>query len=214
MTSRTDPLSTDPELRALIGRITHRLTDIEKDLLHGAARARRIHQARQRNDASGAPAASARGSNPGAGRGGGAVVHATDESGQPDDVPSTGVEARAIALADGDITDDHELDQHHTAVETTAAQAITELRLAVDAVTRFKATVDQLANLNRTLTRAENGGAGYCLCCDQPFSGAPDDRGRRGLRPACYTAWRRAGCPDLTEFRRTRQAAQTEPVAG
>jgi hypothetical protein len=47
---------------------------------------------------------------------------------------------------------------------------------------------------------AETPGAGVCQSCDRFVVGTSKDRLRSGWCAACYMKWRRAGCPDRSEF--------------
>jgi len=50
---------------------------------------------------------------------------------------------------------------------------------------------------------ADAAGAGHCQRCSRWVAGTSSDRIRSGWCPACYQAWRRAGCPDRTDWNRT-----------
>ena len=75
---------------------------------------------------------------------------------------------------------------------------------ALNAFGAMGARLDHADRISSPLSRSEAGGAGTCQGCGNDVSGAAEDRLKRGLGPCCYTAWRRAGCPDITEFKRGR----------
>lgn len=77
---------------------------------------------------------------------------------------------------------------------------------AINAFGAMGARLDHADRISSPLSRSEAGGAGTCQGCGNDVSGAAEDRLKRGLGPCCYQAWRRAGCPDMTEFKRGRTA--------
>lgn len=91
-------------------------------------------------------------------------------------------------------------------INDDAENAIGYLLDAVNALGAMGARLDHADRIASPLSRSEAGGAGTCQGCGGDVSGAAEDRLKRGLGPCCYTAWRRAGCPDITEFKRGRTA--------
>lgn len=119
----------------------------------------------------------------------------------------TSVEAaaqRRIGLdEEGALLTSHDADRFHDDCEKAWA-------LLSDSVSALGALGNLLEDMQRRsspLSRAEAGGAGSCLACGGDVSGAAEDRLKRGLGPCCYTAWARAGRPELTEFIRVRKEA-------
>lgn len=53
---------------------------------------------------------------------------------------------------------------------------------------------------------ADHGPSGACVVCDRRVEGTAEDRLRRGMCHADYTAWVRAGRPDIGDFKRDRKS--------
>ena len=78
---------------------------------------------------------------------------------------------------------------------------------AVQALGALQTRLDLISRMASPLSRSEAGGAGTCLGCGEWVSGAAEDRLKRGLGPCCYSAWVRAGRPDMTAFVAGRRAS-------
>jgi hypothetical protein len=132
----------------------------------------------------------------GGGRGVRSII-ATDENGNDDAVPlQSTTEALAIPQADGDVKVPHDVVAHDAEVGCDM------LRQARDSLLAAQTRMVHLTKVSTPLTRSENGGAGTCQGCAEGVSGSANDRLKRGLCPRCYTAWRRAGTPLISELRR------------
>lgn len=107
----------------------------------------------------------------------------------------TSVESAAETLAFG-------LGAQRDEVLEDAEQAWGYLQDAVQALGALQSRLALASRRASPLSRAEAGGAGTCLACGTDVSGAAEDRLKRGLGPCCYSAWVRAGRPELTEFKR------------
>jgi hypothetical protein len=75
-------------------------------------------------------------------------------------------------------------------------------RLAADSTHLFR-LLSTAASLTVPPAEADAAGAGSCARCDEWVPGSASSRIKSGLCPRCYTAWRRAGMPDRSEFNRT-----------
>lgn len=132
----------------------------------------------------------------GGGRGVRSIV-VTDEYGNTDAVPvNSASEKLAIECADGDVTVPYDV------VQADAEVACDLLRQARDSLLGAQTRMEHLTRVSTPLSRSENGGAGTCQGCAEGVTGSANDRLKRGLCPRCYTAWRRAGTPLISELRR------------
>lgn len=132
----------------------------------------------------------------GGGRGVRSII-ATDEHGHDDAVPlQSTTEAVAIPQADGDVVVPRDVVQADTEV------ACDLLRQSRDSLLGATTRMVHLTKVSTPLSRSENGGAGTCQGCAEGVTGSANDRLKRGLCPRCYTAWRRAGTPLISELRR------------
>ncbi len=174
------------------------LAELEDALLAALRRARSGDVA---VDSTGAPAAV-----PSAGRlaarTGGPSIVVPDEDGNPDTVPATTVEVWAL-----DRLEDAWVASHPDPVSVDVEAAYEHLVEAVNHLGALQTRLSLIARKASPQTRAEACGAGACLACGELVTGAAEDRLKRGLGPCCYSAWVRAGRPDLAEFRRHRQQA-------
>lgn len=88
-----------------------------------------------------------------------------------------------------------------------AEQAVGYLHDIVAAAGALQARLATIARLSTPATTSETGGGGSCLACGAVVTGVAEDRLKRGLGPCCYSAWVRAGRPELTEFVTARRAS-------
>lgn len=91
-------------------------------------------------------------------------------------------------------------DPHHQ-LTTKAAEALRTIDEALNTLLR---TLELIRHNGREPARSSNPG-GDCLACDRHVEGTANDRIRRGMCSACYTAWGRDGKPDLAAFRAARK---------
>ncbi len=89
------------------------------------------------------------------------------------------------------------LDDLHAELERARSSTMRAFRLATSIVGQTVPPAE-----------AEAPGAGVCQSCDRFVLGTAKDRLRSGWCSACYARWRRAGCPDRTEF----NASQGDPA--
>lgn len=75
-------------------------------------------------------------------------------------------------------------------------------RISADSVHLFR-LLSTAAALTVPPAEADPPGAGSCRRCSDWVPGSATSRIKSGLCPRCYTAWRRAGMPDQSEFART-----------
>lgn len=93
------------------------------------------------------------------------------------------------------------------------ADDISKLVERIDAeTTHLFRLLSTAAALTVPPAEADAPGAGSCSRCDEWVPGSATSRIKSGLCPRCYTAWRRAGMPDRTEFNRTSDEGG-DPVA-
>lgn len=137
----------------------------------------------------------------GGGRGGGPVVVVPDEHGDPDSVPVTSVELAVIALVDDNPTPDP-LHDHVQAI-------LGHLEVMVRAKHGLIARLAAIKASDRGVD-VRTDPSGWCLVCDRFVEGTANDRLRRGMCRPDWVAWKRAGSPDITEFRRNRTKAATD----
>jgi hypothetical protein len=126
------------------------------------------------------------------------TITVPDEYGDPDSVPVTNVEGNVEGLGFDRISRDQ--------VFEDAENAVGYLRDSVAALGAWSTRLDHLDRISTPLSRSERGGAGTCLACGNNVTGAAEDRLKRGLDPGCYTAWTRAGRPDIAVFAAERRA--------
>lgn len=133
----------------------------------------------------------------GAGGGGGMVV--PDELGYPDTIPATTVEHAAIERIENGITADELVRIRRDELHEDVEAAYVHLLEAVQHIGALETRLVKIAKRANPLSRAEEGGAGACLCGNL-VTGAANDRLKRGLGPCCYKRWERAGRPDVVAF--------------
>lgn len=81
--------------------------------------------------------------------------------------------------------------------------ACRHLEAAVNELAALTVRLDHIDDLANPGSRHSNPG-GSCLACDRHVEGTSEDRLRRGMCHTCYTAWLRAGRPDIMQFRQHR----------
>jgi len=171
--------------------------ELEHALLSALRRARSGSVAQ---DATGAPATDVANAAPnGFGTGSGSII-VPDEDGHPDAVPATAVEIRALDRVDDAYADRQRVDP----IDHDVLAAYEHLVEAVNHLGALQTRLSLIARKANPLSRSEAGGAGACEACGTIVTGAAEDRLKRGLGPCCYSAWRHAGRPHLTEFKRIR----------
>lgn len=83
------------------------------------------------------------------------------------------------------------------------------VRRNVDEATKLLYAAAELvehAKRNGIDRAGDHGPGGHCIVCERHVAGTSEDRLRRGMCHTDFTAWTRAGRPDITEFRRERAA--------
>jgi len=81
------------------------------------------------------------------------------------------------------------------------AQAVHDLHVAAEALRSMSSHL-RAYRLPAALPGAQRAHIDSCLRCGRQVMGTPQDRLRRGLCTADYSAWQRAGCPDVATWRR------------
>lgn len=142
----------------------------------------------------------------GSGARGQRTITVPDESGQPDAVPVTGVEATAIANVEHTRMD-------RDVVLDSAMEAFVHLLEAVNHLGAVTARLDALDRVSTPKGRSETGGAGTCAACSRWVAGSASDRIRSGYCDACRKAWERDGRPERASFERARRKGEDEPAA-
>jgi hypothetical protein len=115
-----------------------------------------------------------------------------------EDAPQSSTEGSALARIARPVRDE---------VLEDAQAAYRHLEMAVNEIAALLIRLDKVDDLLAKSNQRHTNPGGDCCSCDRHVEGTAVDRLRRGMCHTCYTAWSRAGRPDIMEFRKTREAA-------
>jgi hypothetical protein len=128
------------------------------------------------------------------GPGSGPSIMVRNELGDLERVSVTGTEVAALSRPEPD------------PVGRWIADVFALLDLMASTAQGIRGRAESVARCHEKVNQAA--GAGVCEVCARYCSGAEHDRLRSGYCPADHMAWKRAGRPDRSVFKRERQARE------